>query len=1028
MPRCLGGGGAGVRLEMRARRRDRVSAHCSFPFLPFANKLSVGFEWPSGRSCRATTRLLAGVAALTLLCSASLAQQGPFLYVPNFADGTVSVVDTPTNMTVPPAITVQTAPITAGVRGDQSLIYVTNRVSNSVSVIDTATNTIVTNIVVGGSPNGLAVTPDGTRVYVGQETGNVVVIDATTNTVTATIPVGTLPSGVKVNPAGTRIYVANNGGNSVSVIDTGTNTVIATILVGLAPGTPTVSPEGTRVYVNNGNSNSVSVINTATNTVVTTITVGIGSLPFSVAFNKDGTRAYVPNFSSNTVSVINTATNTVIATIPVGTSPAGVAVTPDGTQLYVTNNGGGSVSVIDTATNTVIATVPVGSQPTIGPGICYNGNALLAAGRTFTANTSGAIACTLGSIGSTGPSFSGGTLLIAGPNIASALPITLQAGGGTIDTQGNSATLSGVISGPGALTKQGTGMLTLGGMNLYTGATTVNAGTLFVTGSIASSVLTTVNNGATLAGTGTVGTTMINGGGLFAPGPMGGTPGSMTVQGNLTFQPGAFYRVQVAPPNASSAVVTGTATLAGTVQAAFQGGSYVHSYTILSATGGRVGTFDALTTTNLPVGFVPSLSYTANAALLNLTAVLGQNLGLTVNQQNVASTINGFFNGGGTLPPEFFTLFGLAGGSLPNALAQLSGELGTGMSQAAFQSMSLFLNLMLDPFVTGRFGGNWTNGPALAFEPDRPLPPQATRSMASLIAASAPIADTFDRRWKVWGSGYGGYNKTGGDTAVGSHDLTARAYGFAAGLDYRLWPSTIVGFALGGAGTNWGLADSLGSGRSDAFQSGVYASTRYGPAYLSAALAYEWHQVSTERTVTIAGADRLTADFHANSLGARVESGYRFGFGGPEFGFTPYAALQTLSVRTPNYAERAASGSAVFALGYNGQTTTATRSELGAWVDHRFALPYYQSLVLLRARAAWAHDFESDRQIVSIFQALPGASFTVQGASRPRDAALLSAGAELRLINGWAFAAKFDGEFASRSYTYAGTGSVRYAW
>ena len=74
--------------------------------------------------------------------------------------------------------------------------------------------------------------------------------------------------------------------------------------------------------------------------------------------------------------------------------------------------------------------------------------------------------------------FTGGTLQIAGANIASALPITLQAQGGTFDTNGNNATLSGTISGPGGLTKIGLGTLTLSGRSTYTGATNVNVGTL----------------------------------------------------------------------------------------------------------------------------------------------------------------------------------------------------------------------------------------------------------------------------------------------------------------------------------------------------------------------------------------------------------------------------------------------------------------------------------------------------------------------------------------------------------------------
>ena len=74
------------------------------------------------------------------------------------------------------------------------------------------------------------------------------------------------------------------------------------------------------------------------------------------------------------------------------------------------------------------------------------------------------------------------------------------------------------------------------------------------------------------------------------------------------------------------------------------------------------------------------------------------------------------------------------------------------------------------------------------------------------------------------------------------------------------------------------------------------------------------------------------------------------------------------------------------------------------------------------------HDWVSDPMLAPEFQALPGASFIVNGATQAKNSALASAGTELRLANGIALLAKFDGEFASHSSTYAGTGTVRYTW
>jgi uncharacterized protein with beta-barrel porin domain len=85
-------------------------------------------------------------------------------------------------------------------------------------------------------------------------------------------------------------------------------------------------------------------------------------------------------------------------------------------------------------------------------------------------------------------------------------------------------------------------------------------------------------------------------------------------------------------------------------------------------------------------------------------------------------------------------------------------------------------------------------------------------------------------------------------------------------------------------------------------------------------------------------------------------------------------------------------------------------------------------IVTLTGRVAWAHDWVSNPTLAASFQALPGQSFLINGAVPAKDSAPASAGAEVRFASGWSIAAKFDGEFADHSTTYAGTGIVRYRW
>jgi outer membrane autotransporter protein len=288
------------------------------------------------------------------------------------------------------------------------------------------------------------------------------------------------------------------------------------------------------------------------------------------------------------------------------------------------------------------------------------------------------------------------------------------------------------------------------------------------------------------------------------------------------------------------------------------------------------------------------------------------------------------------------------------------------------------------------------------------------------------------RRWSIWAAAYGGHNKTTGDPVlVGSHDRTARTFGLATGLDYGVTPYTTVGFALAGGGTRYDLSGGFGGGRSDMFQAAVYSLTRVNAAYISAALAYAWHRVSTNRFLTVAGGDHLTADFSAHNVGGRIEGGYRFAipdvYGWYGFGLTPYGAVQVQAFRTPSYSERAVSGSSVFALAYEARTTTTTRTELGAWFDRTLALDS-GTFLTLRTRTAWAHDNWSDPSVAATFLALPGSRFTEFGAAPARDSLLSSASAEISFRNRISLAGKFDSEFAQHSQTYIGTARLRYTW
>jgi len=186
--------------------------------------------------------------------------------------------------------------------------------------------------------------------------------------IAGSMPIEIGPSGVAVSPDGTKLYVANSGnlsniegsGNTTSIIDTATNNVTTTVPVGIGPFGVAVNSDGTKVYVTNFWSNTISVIDTTTN--IATATVDVGRGPTGITFSPDGTKVYVANSLDNTTSIIDTINNSVITVVTVGIYPSGVTASMDGTKIYVTSAVSNNISIIDTATNTVISTVNLGNE------------------------------------------------------------------------------------------------------------------------------------------------------------------------------------------------------------------------------------------------------------------------------------------------------------------------------------------------------------------------------------------------------------------------------------------------------------------------------------------------------------------------------------------------------------------------------------------------------------------------------------------------------------------------------------------
>jgi outer membrane autotransporter protein len=284
------------------------------------------------------------------------------------------------------------------------------------------------------------------------------------------------------------------------------------------------------------------------------------------------------------------------------------------------------------------------------------------------------------------------------------------------------------------------------------------------------------------------------------------------------------------------------------------------------------------------------------------------------------------------------------------------------------------------------------------------LDPSANRR--EVMDGSQPV----EPHWNVWAAGFGGSQITGGNTMLGA--TTSSVSGTVVGADYALSKQTNAGFALAGGGT--AFSSNLGAGRSDLFQAGAFIRQTVKDAYVAAALAYGWQDVTV-----LTGLDQLQAEANANAYSGRIETGYRFAM--LWLAIAPYAAGQYTAIDLPPPAAQAYPGPLPAVAGTT--SATGTRSELGFRTDR--SLSSQDAALTLRGRLAWAHDFDPDRTTATLLQTRSGA---LTGIAQAPDSALAIASVELKWLNSLLASVSFQGEFSTATQSYTGRAFVRYVW
>ena len=600
---------------------------------------------------------------------------------------------------------------------------------------------------------------------------------------------------------------------------------------------------------------------------------------------------------------------------------------------------------------------------------------------TFAGNVSGSGALTkdgAGTLTLTGANtYTGGTTIAGGTLVGTTASLQgdIVNNAALVFDQTANGSFGGEISGSGAFTKSGAGLLNLTGTSDFNGTTTVSAGRLAVNGSLAASDVD-VQSGGSIGGNGTLGGLIVRTGATAAP---GNSIGELTSATFVVFEAGSTYEVEVdAAGNTDRIVATETATIeGGTVSVLAEDGDYLPqtSYQIVTAGSGVTGTFEDVTS-NLAF-LTPTLSYGPNAVTLTLTRndVTFAGAGTTPNQIATGTAIDGTFSPASAV---YAALVGASTAEAGRGLDAFSGEIHASSLSIASEG--------------------------------------AAQLRRSLLGRSQGTAATGEGRGIVLWSEAGG-NWIDRDGNGNAANVNSSGYSLLLGIEANVGDTVKIGIAGGTAEADVTLNARGSKAETQSLHGAVYGSAAFGALTLRAGASYADLDTDTTRNVDFRSfSEELTASYGGTAVQLFGEIGYTLPLG--KGSVEPFAGVNGLWLKDKDFAETGGTA----AVEGDGRRRSYSWSSLGL----RATIGDAGAPVVGRVQVGWEHAL-GDVDVTSDLRfAAGGSAFRIEGTPLSKNSVHTEAGLDWRATPRLTLSTRYTGNLGDHGQDHGVRATVAF--